>query len=87
MANDKKCTVIGIGDIYLRFDSGSSYMLKNVRHVSDLNYNLLSCAVLEEDGLDGKWGKWVMKIMKGSLLLFTALKKHNLYICTASHVQ
>ncbi|KAH6806636.1 hypothetical protein C2S51_031467 [Perilla frutescens var. frutescens] len=81
--NATKCPVAGIGDICLKFDSGYEYTLKNVRHVPDLCRNFLSCASLEEDGLDGIWGKGVMKILKGSLVIFKAEKENNMYICHA----
>ncbi|VFQ69548.1 unnamed protein product [Cuscuta campestris] len=70
----------------LKFDFGSIVNLKNVRHVPDLSYNLLSCASLENEGLEGKWGKGVMKIMKGSIVVFKAEKKNNLYVCKAEPV-
>ncbi|KAL2248151.1 UNVERIFIED_CONTAM: Retrovirus-related Pol polyprotein from transposon TNT 1-94 [Sesamum indicum] len=40
---------------------------------------------LKEDGLEGRWGKGLMKIMKGSLVIFKAECKRNLYICTVSY--
>lgn len=83
MANEKKCEVAGLGDICLKFSTGSLFTLKNVRHVPDLCYNLLSCAALETEGLAGRWGNGIMKIMKGSLILFKAVKLNNLYICHA----
>ena len=86
MANEKKCNVLGTGDVCLRFSSGSVFTLKDVRHVPDLRYNLISCASLENDGLEGKWGKGVMKILKGSLVVFTAEKQNNLYVCHAEPI-
>ncbi|KAL2232804.1 UNVERIFIED_CONTAM: Retrovirus-related Pol polyprotein from transposon TNT 1-94 [Sesamum indicum] len=84
MANEKKCEIMGLGDIPLCFD-GYQMILKNVRFVPDLSHNLISCAALEESGLEGRWGKGLMKIMKGSLVVFKAERKRNLYICTASY--
>ena len=48
-----------------------------------LHYNLLSCASLEAEGLEGRWGNGMMKIFMGSLCMFKAEKKYNLYVCTA----
>ncbi|GAA0140920.1 hypothetical protein LIER_02183 [Lithospermum erythrorhizon] len=78
MANSKNCNVIGIGDVCLRFSSGFEFTLKNVRHVPELRYNLLSCASLEDVGLEEKWEKGVKKIRKGSLVILTVVKKNNL---------
>ncbi|KAL2251745.1 UNVERIFIED_CONTAM: Retrovirus-related Pol polyprotein from transposon TNT 1-94 [Sesamum indicum] len=85
MANEKRCEIEGLGDISMCFKDGYKMTLKNVRYVPDLSHNLISCAALEEDGLEGRWGKGLMKIMKGSLVVFKAERKRNLYICTVSY--
>ncbi|KAL2253784.1 UNVERIFIED_CONTAM: Retrovirus-related Pol polyprotein from transposon TNT 1-94 [Sesamum indicum] len=85
MANEKKCEIKGLGDISLCFEEGYKMILKNVRYVPDLSHNLISCAALEEEGLEGRWGKGIMKVMKGSLVVFKAERKRNLYICTATY--
>ncbi|KAL2238396.1 UNVERIFIED_CONTAM: Retrovirus-related Pol polyprotein from transposon TNT 1-94 [Sesamum indicum] len=85
MANEKKCEILGLGDISLNFKEGYRLTLKNVRYVPDLSHNLISYAALEEDGLEGRWGKGLMKIMKGSLIVFKAEKKRNLYLCSVTY--
>ncbi|KAK4384556.1 Retrovirus-related Pol polyprotein from transposon TNT 1-94 [Sesamum angolense] len=85
LANEKICDVHGLGDACLIFDNGFKLILKNVRYVPDLAHNLISCSALEEEGLEGKWGKGIMKIMKGSLTMFKAERKRNLYICTVKY--
>ncbi|KAK4395819.1 Retrovirus-related Pol polyprotein from transposon TNT 1-94 [Sesamum angolense] len=70
--------VRGFGDVCLTFESGFKLTLKNVRHVLDLCHSLISCAALEEEGLEGRWGKGIMEIMKGSLTVFKAEKRRNL---------
>ncbi|KAL2230802.1 UNVERIFIED_CONTAM: hypothetical protein Sindi_1674600 [Sesamum indicum] len=81
MANEKNCEIKGFGNISLNFEDGYRLTLKDVRYVPDLRHNLISCAALEVEGLEGKWGKGVMKIMKGSLNVFKAERKRNLYLC------
>ncbi|KAL0456583.1 UNVERIFIED_CONTAM: Retrovirus-related Pol polyprotein from transposon TNT 1-94 [Sesamum latifolium] len=85
MANEKLCDVHGYGDVCLNFKNDFKFTLKNIRHVPDLCHNLMSCAALEEDGLEGRWGKGIMKIMKGSLTVFKAEKRRNLYFCYAKY--
>ncbi|KAL0302563.1 UNVERIFIED_CONTAM: Retrovirus-related Pol polyprotein from transposon TNT 1-94 [Sesamum angustifolium] len=80
MANQKRCEIQGLGDVCLTFSDGYKLTLTNVRYVPDLNHNLMSCAALEEGGLEGRWGKGIMKIMKGSLTVFKAVRKRNLYV-------
>ncbi|KAL0385669.1 UNVERIFIED_CONTAM: Retrovirus-related Pol polyprotein from transposon TNT 1-94 [Sesamum radiatum] len=85
MANEKRCDVLGVGDVCMIFENGFKFTLKNVKHVPDLAHNLISCSALEEEGLEGRWGKGIMKIMKGSLCVFKAERKKNLYICSVSY--
>ncbi|KAK4411889.1 Retrovirus-related Pol polyprotein from transposon TNT 1-94 [Sesamum angolense] len=85
MANQKRCDIQGLGDICLTFSDGYKLTLRNVRYVPDLNHNLMSCAALEEEGLEGRWGKGIMKIMKGSLNVFKAERRRNLYVCTVDY--
>ena len=82
MTNNKQCRIEGIGQVCLKFDSGATHTLKNVKYVPSLYYNLLSCSALESEGLEGRWGNGVMKILKGSLCMFKAVRKNNLYVCT-----
>ncbi|CAH9131062.1 unnamed protein product, partial [Cuscuta epithymum] len=81
LADNKRCNVLGVGDICLKFSCGSVFTIKNVRHVPDLYHNLLSVVALESSGLQGKWGNGCMKILKNSLVLFKAEKVNNLYVC------
>ncbi|KAL0409123.1 UNVERIFIED_CONTAM: Retrovirus-related Pol polyprotein from transposon TNT 1-94 [Sesamum radiatum] len=85
MANEKCCDILGVGDVCMIFENGFKFTLKNVKHVPDLAHNLISCSALEEEGLEGRWGRGIMKIMKGSLCVFKAERKKNLYICSVSY--
>ncbi|KAL0419101.1 UNVERIFIED_CONTAM: hypothetical protein Sradi_1323600, partial [Sesamum radiatum] len=85
MANKKRCEIQGLGDVCLTFKDGYKLTLKNVKYVPDLNHNLISCAALEEEGLEGRWGKGIMKIMNGSLTVFKADRRRNLYVCSVDY--
>ncbi|KAL0439031.1 UNVERIFIED_CONTAM: Retrovirus-related Pol polyprotein from transposon TNT 1-94 [Sesamum latifolium] len=85
MANEKLCDLHGLGDVCMIFENGFKLTLKNIRHVPDLAHNLISCSALEEEGLEGKWGKGIMKIMKGSLTVFKAERRRNLYVCSVNY--
>ncbi|KAL0444072.1 UNVERIFIED_CONTAM: hypothetical protein Slati_2129900 [Sesamum latifolium] len=80
MANEKLCGIKGLGDVCVTFENDYKLTLRNVRHVPDLCDNLMSCSALEEEGLEGRWGKGIMKIMKGK-----AERKRNLYMCSVKY--
>ncbi|KAL0324451.1 UNVERIFIED_CONTAM: Retrovirus-related Pol polyprotein from transposon TNT 1-94 [Sesamum calycinum] len=62
-------------------DVKAAINMVEIIYVPDLNHNLMSCAALEEEDLEGRWGKGIMKIMKGSLTVFKADRRRNLYVC------
>ncbi|KAL0313432.1 UNVERIFIED_CONTAM: Retrovirus-related Pol polyprotein from transposon TNT 1-94 [Sesamum radiatum] len=64
-------------EIFTNFESG------NFGFVSMANEK--QCEIREEEGLEGRWEKGVMKIMKGSLTVFKAERKRNLYICSVDY--
>ncbi|MCO5549225.1 hypothetical protein L7F22_002691 [Adiantum nelumboides] len=42
IGNEQTCQILGVGDDQLKFQNGSSFMLKNVRHVSAITKSLIS---------------------------------------------
>ncbi|KAK4382378.1 hypothetical protein Sango_2878100 [Sesamum angolense] len=84
MANEKICDVYDYGDVCLIFENGFKLTLKNVRHVPDLAHNLISVLPSRKRGLK-EMGEGVMKIMKGSLTVFKAERKRNLYTCSVKY--
>ena len=42
LGNDFACDIKGIGDIKLKFQSGATFVLKDVRHVPELTKSLIS---------------------------------------------
>ncbi|KAL0346370.1 UNVERIFIED_CONTAM: Retrovirus-related Pol polyprotein from transposon TNT 1-94 [Sesamum calycinum] len=51
----------------------------------DIKTNKTSQSHNEEEGLEGRWGKGIMKIMKGSLTVFKANRRRNLYVCSVNY--
>ena len=42
LGNDYACEIIGVGDVLLKFQHGSTFTLKNVRHVPRLTESLVN---------------------------------------------
>ena len=68
MGNDSYADIVGIGDIYVRANTGYTLTLKDMRHVSDIHLNLISTHVLDKEDYgnyfcDGNW-----RLSKGSLV-------------------
>ena len=50
MGNDSYADIVGICDICIRANTGSTLIMKDVRHVSDIRLNLISTHVLDKGG-------------------------------------
>lgn len=47
LGNKQTYEIMGVGDVQLKFQNGSSFMLKNVRHVPSITKSLISTGVLD----------------------------------------
>ena len=50
MGNDSYADIVGIGDIYVRTNTGYTLILKDVRYVPNIRLNLISTHVLDKEG-------------------------------------
>ena len=56
LVNDYACEIIGVGDVQIKFQSGSTFTLKNVRHVPKLPKSLISAGQLDDGGYSTIFG-------------------------------
>lgn len=66
MGNNVMCKVVGIDNINLKLHDGSTYELKQVKHVPDLKRNLISLGMMDQIGCIVKLQNRVMSAVKGS---------------------
>ena len=66
LSNDYACEIIGVGDVQLKFQHGSTFTLKNVRHVPKLTKSLISA------------GDWMMLV--SPVYLVIALGKSTKFL-------
>ena len=50
MINVAKCKVVGMRDIQLEISIGYKFILKDVRHISEMWFNLISIGKLDDEG-------------------------------------
>ena len=65
MGNSSYSKIVGIGDVCIETNVGSTMMLKDVRHVQDLRMNVFSTLAIDQAGYcnylaNGRW-----KLTKG----------------------
>ena len=64
----------------LKFQNGTSFMLKNVRHVPVITKSLISTGILDDAGYVTIFGNNAWKISKGSMNVAHDVKSGNLYM-------
>ena len=71
----------------LKFQHGSTFTLKNVRHVPKLTKSLISAGQLDDAGFTSVFGDSSWKITKGSLVVARGSKCGTLYMLHVSNVK
>ena len=67
LGNGLACDIVGVGDVQVRFNNGSTFTLHDVRHVPLLTKNLVSAGQLDDAGYTCMFGDSSWKISKGAL--------------------
>ncbi|RYA47095.1 hypothetical protein DD606_23800, partial [Enterobacter cloacae complex sp. GF14B] len=86
LGNGQTCEILGVGDVQLKFQNGSSFTLKNVRHVPAITKSLISTGLLDDAGYVTTFGQNMWKISKGSMTVAHGVKSGGLYMIYVSNV-
>ena len=78
LRNNQICNVRGMGNIRLRLKDGSAMILTEVRYIPDIKRNLISLGALEGKEYSFLCSNGQMKVLKGSEVVLTAKRWHNL---------
>ena len=79
MSNEAKCEIIGMRDVELETSIACKLVLKDVKHVLEMRFSLISVGKLDDEGYHSHLGKGKWKLTKGSLLLARGKKNNTLY--------
>ena len=74
-------------DVQLKFQQGSTFILKNVRHVPKLTKSLINSGQLDDEGYMTTFGDRSWKITKGSFIVAHGTKSGTLYMLHVSTVK
>ena len=69
-----------MGKVKINQSNGNQWLLKEVRHVSDLRRNLISTGQLESEGFISIFTDKTWKVIKGSLVIAKGEKVGTLYV-------
>ena len=87
LGNEQTCEILGVGDVQLKFQNGTSFMLKNVKHVPLITKSLISTGILDDARYVTIFGNNVWKISKGSMTVAHGVKFGTLYMLHVSGVK
>ena len=79
MGNEAKCEIVGMEDVELETSIGCKLVLKDVKHVPEMRFSLISVGKLDNEGYQSHLGKGKWKLSKGSLVLTRGEKNNTLY--------
>ena len=79
MRNEAKCEIVGMRDIELKTSIGCKLALKDVRHVPEMHFSLISVRKFDDEGYHSYLGEGKWKLTKGSLILARGKKNNTFY--------
>ena len=83
IANQSVIDVVGIGNVILVMDTSCKLVLRDVRHVLDIQLNIISVDKLDDEGYTNYFGEGKWKLTKDSLIIANCLKHNSLYLMQA----
>ena len=79
MENEAKCEIVGMRDVELETSIRCKLVLKDVRHVPEMSFSLISIGKLDDEVYHSHLGEGKWKLTKGSLVLARGKKNNTLY--------
>ncbi|GJV93835.1 zinc finger, CCHC-type containing protein [Tanacetum coccineum] len=77
LGDGRECRVQGMGKVQVQMRDGSSFMLNDVRYVSELRQNLILLGTLEKEGFTVKMQSGKIKVINGSLVVLSGTRRAN----------
>jgi hypothetical protein len=84
LGSDAPCKIVGIRKVQIKKINGNQWLLKEVRHVSDLRKSLILTGQLVSEGCISIFIDKACKVTKGSLVIAKGEKVGTLYVCTGN---
>ncbi|KAK3029811.1 hypothetical protein RJ639_038253 [Escallonia herrerae] len=78
--NGYRCSIVGKGKVEIKLSNGGTLVLKDVRHIPELQKNLISVSGLDREGYFVAFGEKQWKVTKGSMVVARGERVGTLYI-------
>nr|GEV60635.1 zinc finger, CCHC-type [Tanacetum cinerariifolium] len=77
LGDNRECKIRGIGKVRVQLRDESSFVLHNVRYISELKRNLISLGTLKKEGYTVKLQSGKIKVINGSRVILFEIRRDN----------
>ncbi|GJT03991.1 zinc finger, CCHC-type containing protein [Tanacetum coccineum] len=77
LGDNRECAIKGTKKVRVQMKDGLSFVLENVLYIPELKRNLISLGTLDREGYTVKLQNGRVKVIKGSLMVFSGTMKGN----------
>ncbi|KAK3005813.1 hypothetical protein RJ639_017562 [Escallonia herrerae] len=85
VGNGYQCSIVGKGKVEIKLSNGGTLVLKDVRHISELQKNLISISGLDREGYFVAFAEKQWKVIKGSMVVVRGERVRTLYTLSGTH--
>ncbi|KAK3021867.1 LOW QUALITY PROTEIN: hypothetical protein RJ639_047789 [Escallonia herrerae] len=85
VGNGYRCSIVGKGKVEIKLSNGGTLVLKDVRHIPQLQKNLISVSGLDREGYFVAFGEKQWKVTKGSMVVARGERVGTLYTLSGTH--
>ncbi|KAK3009692.1 hypothetical protein RJ639_014544 [Escallonia herrerae] len=85
VGNGYRCSIVGKGKVKIKLSYGGTLVLKDVRHISELQKNLISVSGLDREGYFVAFGEKQWKVTKGSMVVARGERVGTIYTLSGTH--
>ncbi|KAK3035140.1 hypothetical protein RJ639_032813 [Escallonia herrerae] len=85
VGNGYRCSIVGKGKVEIKLSNGGTLVLKDVRHIPELQKNLISVSGLDREGYFVPFGEKQWKVTKGSMVVARGERVGTLYTLSGTH--
>ncbi|KAK2989959.1 hypothetical protein RJ640_004122 [Escallonia rubra] len=79
IGNGYRCNIVGKGKVEIKLSNGGSLILNDVRHIPELQKNLISVSRLDREGYFVAFGEKQWKVTKGSMVVARGERVRTIY--------
>ncbi|KAK3037909.1 hypothetical protein RJ639_031800 [Escallonia herrerae] len=85
VGNGYRCSIVGKGKVEIKLSNRGTLVLKDVRHIPEMQNNIISVSGLDREGYFVAFGEKQWKVTKGSMVVARGERVGTLYTLSGIH--